>query len=439
MKIGGLLISMPDGTVFSGYARLLSKRNMGNICFCHVRFQEDQIQIVLRNGLDNYRELVGLPLGSLLHLVGNKIVTKTGMPSLEVIDAQAMFVYGGNMPDKRHGLTSALRYRKRVEDLTTNPEAFLFAKKMSHALSVIRMLLYEKGFHEFITGVLQETFEAGQANSFETHCLANDKTLFLSLTSELKLRRLIVSGFDKVFEIAQSFRNEGIDALHSPEFTMLEVYAVDADYRQMMNLLEELVSRVVRECEGDEAIVFIDDNGDGKRVCYNQAFVRLPFRQAFEGMVGNWEMCDLGVLSETYPELFNTSMTRFTWLMKVIEKLMVPRIINPTFLTELPIGMSPFVKNNQDGMTSERAFLIAQGLFLADIYSDENDVSKLSDALERQSGEAGNEVNREYLEVMNMGVPPKTAGIGMGLNRLLMLLLGSLPRNIKETILYPIL
>lgn len=439
METKNFLADVLDGTSFEGIARLVSRRNMGKICFCDARFQENQAQLVFDRGvLLNYSDLAKAPLGSLLYISGNKIVTLAGTPSIEVKEAELLFASEGFWPDKYHGLNQPIRYRNRVYDLLINQDAFIFFKKMSLALSIIRSTLYERSFHEFITGVLQETFEAGQAHSFSTLCRANGKDLYLSLTSELKLKRLIVAGFERVFEIAQSFRNEGIDSIHSPEFTMLEIYEVGSDCGLMMKLLEEIVHRVVQECEGGNSVPYFKEGCEMPiLVSYAKPFLRISFRQSFEEMVGPWDNCELEKLSKIYPDLFNNKMTRFTWLMKVIEKLIVPNIVAPTFLTDLPAGMSPFVRNN-DEVTSDRSFFIAQGTFLADIYSDENDFSKLSLALKIQADEIGTNLNSDYLDIIKMGIP-KTAGIGMGLNRLLMLLLHELPCNIKETILYPIL
>jgi len=438
MRNGDLLLNAPEGTLFAGKARLLSRRHIGKICFCGARFREDQIQIMFNDQLSNYQALVSLPLGSVVEVSGHKITTRTGMPTLQATSALPVFIYTGNMPDKFHGLGSTMRYRNRAEYIMTDEDVFLFVKKMSATLRVMRHVLQEHGFREFSTGILQERFEAGQANSFSTHCRANGKTLHLNLTNELKLKRLIVGGMERVFEIGQSFRNEGIDPIHSPEFTMLEAYAAEANCHEMENLLEELVCEVIRVCEGAEVTTKYTCTDGTHNVSYQIPFTRLPFQRAFERWVGEWKSCDREALTALYPGSFHNQMTRFTWLMKVIERFIVPNIVTPTFLTELPLEMSPFVRSHSDGLTSERSFFVSQGCFLADIYTDENDHKKVANALAKQAAETGNMFNEDYLRVLKLGMPP-TAGIGLGVNRLLMLLLGDLPRNIKETILFPIL
>ena len=436
MKKQDLLSRAKNGDRFQGVARIISRRKVGKICFCDARFKEHQVQIIFSYKLNNYKEVSQISLGSLVYVFGKKRVTTSGVSSLDVFRADILFVYPGSFPDKYHGLSNSIRYRKRSFDFMTNEDAFLFTKKMSKSLQVIRNVLYNNTFHEFITGVLQENFEAGQAHAFTTKCRANDKQYCLSLTGELKLKRLLVSGFEKVFEIAQSFRNEGIDVIHSPEFSMLEIYQINSDVYQMMNLLEDIVYQVIVANESDKNLKMNLSKEEVINISYGKPFRRLAFKEAFIQKIGPYNWCNLNKMASIYPGLFSLDMTRFTWLMKVIEKFIVPNIYEPTFLTELPVGMSPFVKNKNKEVT-ERSFLIAQQTFLADIDTDENDVLTLSKSLKKQAEELGSGINSEYLEIIKMGLP-QTAGIGLGLNRLFMLMLGDLPYNIKETILYPI-
>lgn len=429
-----------DGAFIDGIARVISRRNMGKICFCDVRFRGKNIQVFFEKNLTNYKDLAALPLGSLFSFNGNKTMTRNGVPSIRVAAAEILFVFKGTMPDKYHGLVPSMRYRNRVVDLLTNQDAFLLVQKIPLVLMGIRNVLYKNGFQEFMTGILQETFEAGQAQPFETLCQANNKKMYLSLTSELKLKRLIVAGFERVFEITQSFRNEGIDSVHSPEFTILEAYAVNFSYIEMMGLVEEMIGQIFFYCSGTRGNTFCDVKfGNQVNISYVPPFERITFREIFQKIEGDWENCRQDHLSQKYPDMFNMEMTRFTWVMKVFERLIVPHIINPTFVTEIPSGLSPFVREStMNTAVSERAFLVAQGVFLADIYTDENNLVKVVSAMEKQSNQNHNQLNKDYIEVMEFGIP-NTAGVGMGINRLLMLLLGNLPNNIKETILYPML
>ncbi len=249
----------------------------------------------------------------------------------------------------------------------------------------------------------------------------------------------MIAGFEKIFEISQSFRNEGIDAIHSPEFSLLEFYAVQQDYKKMMTLVEEMVRDVVQENNGTKNVECCDKMGVKTVVSYEDQFRRVSFSDAFEIYVGDYSECALPKMIEKFPEMFYEGMTTFTWLMKVIEKFFVPNIVNPTFLVDLPSEMSPFAKLPFGDNVTERAFFIAQRLFIADIYSDENDGDKIRKTLEQQSNEAGIPIKGDYLQqVLSFGLV-KTAGVGLGMNRLFMLFLNKLPKNIKETILYPMI
>ncbi|MEK7568659.1 MAG: amino acid--tRNA ligase-related protein [Patescibacteria group bacterium] len=420
------------GAEFSGMARVLSKRHIGKILFCGARLLEENIQLVFREEhLANYRHIVSLPRGSLLKVSGNKIHTRSGTPSLEITSADIIHIVKENLPDKQNCLSRSLRYRRRTIDLMTNDTSFVFFRRQSEVLMIIRKFLYDLGYHEFITGTLQEVFEGGQSVSFDTYCKATGKNVTLSLTSELKLRRLLVSGFDRVFEIAQSFRNEGSDKLHSPEFTLLEMYARSSGHLEMMELLESMVSEIAGKIQDDSDVLFTPER-------YRAPFQRILFREVFENHFGDFSRFNIQYFSELMPEMFNVAMSHFTWTMKLIEKVILPTIRGPAFLVELPVGMSPFVKNSSDGVTTQRAFFVADGLFVADIYSDENNPDIIQKNLEQQSMAVGNVLNKDYVEILSLGLG-ESAGLGMGLNRLSMLFLGTLPRDIKETILYPIL
>ena len=424
-------VQAPLGAEYSGFARVLLKRHIGKIMFCRCRFLEEDIQMIFRKeSLENYSQIVNSPKGSLLEVSGKKIHSSKGTPSLEITSAVVVHIYKGNLPDPQNPLSNKLRYRRRVIDLTTNEASFMLLKRQSVALMTIRKFLYEEKYGEFVTGTLQEVFEGGQAVPFETYCRAASKTVFLSLTSELKLKRLLVAGFSRVFEISQSFRNEGSDKVHTPEFTLLEAYAHGSGYLDMMKLLECMVEKIAEEIESGSAPLFTSGR-------YKAPFERLVFKEVFESHFGDFDRFNIEYLSGLMPEMFNVAMSRFTWIMKLIEKVFVPTIPGPAFLVGLPAGMSPFVKNMDDGITTERAFFVADGLFIADIYTDENDFEKVRNSLEQQMLVTGNKPNEEYLTMLSLGLG-RSAGLGMGLNRLAMLFLGVLPNDIKETILYPI-
>lgn len=427
------------GTSFCGFARILFKRKIGNISFWSVRYTENTVQLVLKKHIiDNYKSISKLSVGSIINFSGVKIATQKNKHSIEVRMIEKYFVFTGTMPDKFHGLSNEIRYRNRVLDLISSEDSFNFFKQISTTNQIVRSFLYKHGYREFNSGILHEVFEGGQAAPFSTLCNANKKTLYLSLTSELRLKELLIAGFEKVFEISQSFRNEGIDAIHSPEFSLLEFYAIQQNYKEMMVLVEEMVREVVQENNGRKEIECCDDTGVKYGISYKNSFKRISFSEAFEMYVGDYGECTLPKMIEKFPEMFYEGMPTFTWLMKVIEKFFVPNIVNPTFLIDLPSGMSPFAKVSFDDNVTERAFFIAQRLFVADIYSDENDSDKIRRTLEQQSCETGIQIKGDYLRALSFGLV-KTAGVGLGMNRLFMLFLNKLPKNIKETILYPMI
>jgi lysyl-tRNA synthetase, class II len=430
------LASHENGAQLAGYARVLQKRNMGALSFWRARFNDETIQLVLsRDQLKDYAQVRKIPPGSIIYITGEKCVTRTGEHSLMVLAIEERILCTWSMPDKYHGISQEQRYRLRVMDLICNAESFDFLRFVSQAVCEVRRLLWESGFREFNTGILQEYFEGGQAEPFRTHCQATGKELFLSLTSELKLKRLIIAGFERVFEVTQSFRNEGMDPFHSPEFSMLEVYAQEHTCEDMMRTAETMVQQVAKsyapslQCLGADQVPIL----------FKGPYQRIPFAEAYKRHVGPIEECTLPSLAVKHPQMFHLGMTKFTWMMKVIERMIVPKIWQPTFLTELPSGLSPLVKVCvDDPSVTERAFFIANGMFFADIYTDENDLAKVRAGLEAQSRETGRPANEDYLSLLAYGLPP-TAGIGLSLNRLFMAFLETLPRNIKETFCYSLL
>ncbi len=426
------------GALFKGFARVLFKRKIGNISFWDVRYLECNVQLILKERiLDNYKQISKLPLGSIVNFSGKKIETCKNKHSIEASTVESFFIFNDIIPDRFHRLNNKIRYKNRVLDFISSEDSFNFFKKISTTIQTIRLFLYRHGYKEFNSNTLHEVFEGGQAHPFSLICNANKKTLYLSLTSELRLKGLLIAGFEKVFEISQSFRNEGLDAIHSPEFSLLEFYATQQNHEDMMIMVEEMMREIVQENNGTKEIDYYSNDGVKFTVSYRE-FARLSFRKAFELHVGKYNDCALPKMIEKFPKMFNEKMSASAWLMKVIEKFFVPNIVNPTFLIELPSGMSPFVKKGFDCNVTERAFFIAQRLFIADIYSDENDINNLKINLEQQFKETGVPMKDRYLRALSFGLV-KTAGVGLGMNRLFMLFLNKLPKNIKETILYPIL
>jgi lysyl-tRNA synthetase class 2 len=387
-----------------------------------VRATEQNIQVAGTSETRDFTGLKRLALGSIIRMWGTWGESKNKTPTLFLERFALELRPQAHLPDKYHGLTDTLRYRRRSLDLIVNEDAFNAARINADILHALRTVLNQAGYREFNTGILQEVFEGGLAKPFETVLDANKTPYYLSLTSELKLKRLVAAGFERVAEVTQSFRNEGLGRFHSPEFTLLEAYGVDQTLEDMLALSEECL-RCAAEVAGVNAA----------------KPARRTFAEVYATYVDASTPMSLKRLEELHPDKFHYGMPYFTWVMKVLEVLIGPNLLEPTFVIELPSALSPLAKKDRDNPeVTARAFLFGKGLFIADLYADENDPEILEAQLRLQARAKGSEVNEDYLEVVRMGIPP-TAGMGLGVNRLQMFFLSDkLPQHIRETILFPL-
>jgi len=410
-------------------ARILRKRKASKIVFLTVRVLEQTFQAALKETeTTNFNEVRSIPTGSLVRLFGEWGLSENGAETFFVGRVEALYIYTGMMPDKHHGIANDKRHLSRSLDLATNDDAFEYALFGADMIAELRRVLRKWGFREFNTGVLQRRFEGGLASPFTTKCNANGLQYYLSLTSELKLKRLITAGAQRVCEIGQSFRNEGLSKVHSPEFTLLEAYGADMTYLDIMDMVEDLV------CSSATVADFELFSGT---VEYG-SFRRISYRAVCESHIGLANPT-LDNLIEKFPGQFQEGMPYFTWVMKLLESVIGPGLVEPVFITELPSGLSPLVKRSQaDEAVTDRAFLFAKGYFVCDIYTDENNPEVLEQELRTQAKILGRDLDAEYLECINLGIPP-TAGVGLGVNRLQMMFLpDELPNHIRETILFPL-
>lgn len=432
--------SLSDGTPCAGFARVLARRVHGGVAFLDARWNHETVQLMLRRGQTrDFEALRDLSLGSIVRFDGVKGTTRAGFPAVFVDAAEVTWRCARPLPDKHHGVSDERRQENRTGLLVVDDPTFRFTMAASDMATDVRRALLDDGFREFRTGVLQRFFEGGLAQPFTTVCRANGATYALSLTSELKLKRLIIAGADRVFDMAESFRNEGMDPAHSPEFTLLEAYAVGETCEGMMGLVE----RALRAAAASFFGWFPNaEDPDGLKAAFAAPFRRLSFHEAYAQFVDPDGFDDVALdrLVARFPDQFAPGMNRFTWVMKAIEKFVVPELALPTYLTALPAELSPLVKRNRDRPgESERSFLAVGRAFVADLYEDESDPEPIRAALEEQSRVTGRPVNDGYLDALSFGLPP-TAGIGLGMNRLLMafLPLAGLPVHIRETMPYPL-
>jgi len=427
----------PEGQFFEGYARLISRQKRGGISFWLVRFKERDVKIILEEGKTaNYKIVKQLKPGSLFYFKGLKSQTKDSNkePIIRAKEVQVLTCYQGELFFRYQNK----RYENRTLELLQESQLFEFYKIISLIPFAVRNFLLNHGYHEFNTGILQKVFEGGLAEPYSTISQIRQNTYYLSMTSELKLTRLLIAGFEKVFEVTQSFRNGGINSLSARECTLLEAQAVGDNYQSLCNLLESLIRTVVLRIKPTGELLYKNE-GEDYLVNYKNPFKWLTFREAFQNLLGCLDDDpNLEWLVKKYPGLFKQNMPQATWVNKSIKKLIAPQLIEPTFLYKLPSELSPLVKTNTSPSLSEKAVLIAHKINIADIHSGENEMLKVKNAMELQSLHTGKPVNIEYLDILELGLPD-FAVLGLSLNRLYMLFLGELPYNIHETLLFPII
>jgi len=427
--------------------RITALRQMGKASFLDVRDSSGRIQVYLKQetlGIDQYALLKEIDLGDFLGVEGTLFRTKTGEPTVEARSLTVLAKALRPPPEKWHGLNDVeIRYRQRYLDLMSNPEARDIFLKRSRIVSRIRHFLDERDYVEVETPVLQNSAGGAAARPFVTHHNTLDADFSLRIALELHLKRLVVGGFDRVYEIGRIFRNEGVSTKYNPEFTMLELYEAYADYNQLMQLVEELVSTVANEVLDTTKVQYGDATID-----FAPPYARIPIREAI--------LERSGVDFEAFPdtdalrEAASKSGVKVapSWGRgKIIDELMTlhvePHLQQPTFLTDYPIELSPLAKRKTDqpGLV-ERFEFFACGREIGNAYSELNDPLDQRERLEEQARlkAAGDEdtelADEDFVVALEHGMPP-TGGLGIGIDRLVMALTGV--SSIREVILFPAL
>ena len=429
--------------------RVMLLRGMGKVTFATLQDPSGRIQAYFqRDALERYNALKKIDLGDWLEVEGTLFVTNTGELTVKVSAFRPLVKALRPLPDKHHGLADKeLRYRQRYLDLMVNPEvkeAFLLR---SRAVSFIRRYLDELGFIEVETPVLQAVPGGAEARPFETHHNALDYDFHLRISLELYLKRLIVGGFEAVFEIGRNFRNEGISHKHNPEYTMLELYWAGRDYLDILQLVEEMYSRLVEELTGSMKLVYqgqiLDFTPPWPRVDYTgELAVRagLDFDPLDEDRLRAW-------VAERHPPAAGEEALAGQPLNHVFDKLydiyVEPHLIGPVFVMDHPQVISPLAKvhRSRPGLV-ERFEPVAVGMELGNAFSELNDPldQRRRFELQQQLREAGDEEapppDEDFLVALEYGMPP-TGGLGLGIDRLAMLL-ADVP-SIRDVILFPLL
>ena len=426
--------------------RITAMRRMGKSAFADLRDGSGKIQLLFQDTQrfdENQRELFNeLDIGDIIGAEGNLLRTKTGEPTVRVENFTLLAKSLQPLPEKWHGLQDIeLRYRQRYLDLIANAEAREIFRVRSQVIAAIRNFFNRRGFIEAETPVLQPSAGGALANPFITHHNALDQDFYLRIALELHLKRLIVGGFDRVYEIGRTFRNEGISTQHNPEFTMLESYEAYADYNDLMVMLEEMVFEVSQQVLGTTEVKFGDNT-----INFKPPWPRLSLRQAVTEYSGidfvKYPTAD--GLREKMRSLNIEVDPQKNWAKLVDELLKTfvrPRLIQPAIVFDYPVSMSPLAKNKPgEERVVERFQAFAGGLEFANAYTELNDPIEQRERFEEQLKEREGEneerwtIDEDFLLALEYGMPP-TGGLGVGIDRLVMVLTGQ--QSIREVILFP--
>ena len=434
-----------EGSEVSIAGRMMSKRVMGKASFCHVQDLQGQIQCYVARdsiGEESYKGFKKLDVGDIIGIKGKVFTTKTGEISLHAEELTLLSKSLQVLPEKFHGLTNTdLRYRQRYVDLIMNAEVKDTFIKRSRIISCIRRYLDGRGFLEVETPMLVSNAGGAAARPFETHFNALDEDFKLRISLELYLKRLIVGGMEKVYEIGRVFRNEGLDTRHNPEFTLMELYQAYTDYNGMMDLTEDMFRHIAREVLGSDVIVY-----NGIAMDLGQPFRRISMVDAVKEYAG----VDFDAIETTEEAKalakergieFEERHKKGDILNLFFEEYVEERLIQPTFVMDHPIEISPLTKKNprKPGYV-ERFELFMNGWEMCNAYSELNDPIDQRERFHQQdlNAAAGDEeaqhTDEDFLNALEIGMPP-TGGIGYGIDRLIMLFTDS--AAIRDVLAFP--
>lgn len=424
--------------------RIVSRRIMGKASFCHLLDSHGKIQTYVKRdevGEDVYADFKKWDIGDIVGVSGKVFKTQTGEVSLHLTSIKLLAKSLYPLPEKYHGLKDTdLRYRHRYLDLIANPEVKDTFVVKSKIIKSIRDTLQSKGFIEVETPILNSIAGGANAKPFITHHNSLDIDMYLRIAPELYLKRLIVGGFDKIFEIGRVFRNEGMSVKHNPEFTLMELYQAYADYRDMMSLTEEIYLNALKEVTGGDEIEY-----EGKKVCFKTPWKRLTMIEAVKEYAGiDFNESDEKKLSAECKKAGVDLSHAKTWgemLYETFDQKVEEKLVQPTFIYDYPIEVSPLAKKKKsDKRLTERFEFYITSREMGNAYSELNDPidQKQRFINQMQKRESGDDeaqmMDDDFVTALSYGMPP-TGGLGIGIDRMVMLLTDS--ASIRDVILFP--
>ena len=434
-----------EGKTVTVAGRMMFKRVMGKASFCNLRDLQGDIQAYVARdniGEDDYKDFKKYDVGDIMAITGQVFKTKTGEISIHAEKVVLLSKSLQILPEKFHGLTDTdMRYRQRYVDLIMNPEVKDTFIKRSKVLRSIRNYLDDQGFMEVETPMLVQNAGGAAARPFETHFNALDEDLKLRISLDLYLKRLIVGGMEKVYEIGRVFRNEGLDTRHNPEFTLMELYQAFTDYHGMMDLTENLYRYVAKEVTGSEVLQYGEHTMD-----LSKPFERITMVDAVKkyANIDFNEVADTEAakaLAKEHGIEFEERHEKGDILNLFFEEYVEEHLIQPTFVMDHPIEISPLTKKKpEDPNYVERFEFFMNGWEMANAYSELNDPIDQRARFEAQEKafEAGddeaNHTDEDFLNALSIGMPP-TGGIGFGIDRMVMMMTNS--PAIRDVLLFP--
>ncbi len=431
-----------DGEKVRIAGRIMAKRGHGNMSFMDIQDEEGQIQIVNRKNVigDEFKQVKKYDIGDIVGIEGKVFKTNQGEISIETETPLLMTKSLQMLPEKWHGLKDPdLRYRQRYLDLIVNPEVKSVFVQRSQIISEIRRFLDGQGFLEVETPILNTIAGGATARPFTTHHNSLNIGMYLRIASELYLKRLIVGGFDRVYEIGRMFRNEGMDATHNPEFTTMELYQAYGDFEDMMEITENMVEHVAKKVKGTTVVEF-----DGHEIELKAPWKRISMIDEVKehsGVDFNEIKTDEEAIAIAKEKGVEVKETRGEIIAEFFDEFVEDKLIQPTFIVDYPVEISPLAKRkNDDPSLTYRFEAFINGAEIANAFSELNDALDqkqrfLDQVAKREAGDdEAQMMDYDFVNALEIGMPP-TGGLGIGIDRLIMILTGQ--HSIRDVLLFP--